>query len=298
MKKRRLIFPIGLILLLVGSNVCWYKVYSRERSKIKNAIVPTLSEDYFTRQLALTKMQMENKENRGNDEFESTSESFGEVFDYSSVFSKKEVPFILQNPKYPNGCESASAVMLLNYFGIAITLEEFITNYLPTEEVYEQNGERFGPDPAKFYAGNPESETRGWGAFEPVIADTIKSVVRAKTSGHYELLTSDYNKMPLSYLVTEEKPFLIWVTIGYEEATEVYEWFNYNKKNTYSYPKNAHVVVLTGSDESFYYINDPLVGKDRKVEKEKLEKSYDSMGRQFIGLSFYTEIVFPTQQKE
>lgn len=37
-----------------------------------------------------------------------------------------QVPHINQTEKYPTGCESISAVMLLQYLGIDITPERFI----------------------------------------------------------------------------------------------------------------------------------------------------------------------------
>lgn len=37
---------------------------------------------------------------------------------------KIEVPYIDQSVKYPTGCESVSAVMLLKYLGYEITVDE------------------------------------------------------------------------------------------------------------------------------------------------------------------------------
>ena len=44
----------------------------------------------------------------------------------------KDVPYISQLPTLPTGCESASAAMLLNYYGCTVTAEEFASYYLPT----------------------------------------------------------------------------------------------------------------------------------------------------------------------
>ena len=41
---------------------------------------------------------------------------------------KIEVPYIDQSVKYPTGCESVSAVMLLKYLGYEMTVDEFIKN--------------------------------------------------------------------------------------------------------------------------------------------------------------------------
>ena len=39
------------------------------------------------------------------------------------------VPYIDQTKDYPTGCESVSAVMLLHYLGIPISVDAFIENY-------------------------------------------------------------------------------------------------------------------------------------------------------------------------
>ncbi len=48
---------------------------------------------------------------------------------------KIQVPYIDQSIKYPTGCESVSAVMLLKYLGYEITVDEFIQNCLECREM-------------------------------------------------------------------------------------------------------------------------------------------------------------------
>ena len=281
-RKKGHILVIGiLILLIILLNIFWGIMLIKERAKIKHAIIPTLSEDYFIERQTLTKNAFEIEIKS-----EGTSESTPSFFQIENVF------LINQNPDYPNGCEAAAAVMLLNYYGIDITLQEFIENHLLTKNVYEENGTRFGPNPALYYAGDPTSPTRGWGCFEPVIVNAMKSAIAS-----YEKKTNQ--QLKIEFIETEaihsldtyaffNQPFLIWTTIDYEEVTDIYEWFNYEKTKTYTYPKNSHVVVVTGMDEEYYYINDPLKNeKNIPVKRETLEKSFDSLGRQKIILKKY-----------
>lgn len=286
-----------LALLLLGTNYYWYRALKREEDTLRNALIPTLSNDYFTNQIALTNHA------KGEDQ------NYEEWFDYeiradewyqeaiTNLYDMKplDVPLINQNPNYPNGCEAAAATMILNYLNINISLEDFINNYLPTSEVYEKDGIRYGPNPALVYAGDPTSTTRGWGTFEPVIINAINNVLKEEKIQNQSFLYNIYGndeKYSLKMLANQasEKftPFLIWTTINYEKANEVYEWFSYDKKDTYTYPKNSHVVVVTGVDENFYYINDPLKSeKNIPVNKKLLEDSFDSLGRQMIFIETY-----------
>lgn len=109
-----------------------------------------MTNDYFSKQVTET---LRIKQNPQEIEHPSTKKL--------PIYWKLDVNLVNQYPKYPNGCEAATIVMLLNYYGIDITLEEWITNYLPQKEVYEKNGKRYGPNPAHYYAGDPTSEKRG-----------------------------------------------------------------------------------------------------------------------------------------
>ena len=54
----------------------------------------------------------------------------------------EDVPFISQLVKYPTGCESVSAVMVLNWAGVGVTVDEFIDRYLAvgTAPYRDENG--------------------------------------------------------------------------------------------------------------------------------------------------------------
>lgn len=276
MKKKLL---IGTIFILILSNLFFAFLYYKSENKLRELVIPNIADDYLFEQINKVKYYKQIKEYRL--EFEKADNDL-----VNNNFSQfLDVPYMNQNPKYPNGCESASAVMLLNYFNIDISLEEFINNYLVKDKVYEKNGKRYGPNPQLSYAGNP-STSRGWGAYEPVIINAIKKVLTTKNlTKEFEVRGSE-QKFSLNELARyyEGVPFIIWVTSDYSEVTQLYKWYSYDNKKLYTYAKNEHVVVLTGIDENYYYINDPLTKKNVPVKKEVLEKSFDSMGRQYIGI--------------
>ena len=45
-----------------------------------------------------------------------------------------DVPYLDQSVRYPTGCESVSAVMLLRYLGYEMSVDEFIEQYLDRQE--------------------------------------------------------------------------------------------------------------------------------------------------------------------
>lgn len=51
---------------------------------------------------------------------------------------KIEVPYLDQSHYYPTGCESVSTVMLLQYLGYRVSVDEFIRDYLKQDSFEER----------------------------------------------------------------------------------------------------------------------------------------------------------------
>ena len=52
--------------------------------------------------------------------------------------------YINQSGRWPTGCESVSAVMVLNYLGVLVTVDEFIEKYIECVPFEQRFGQRFG----------------------------------------------------------------------------------------------------------------------------------------------------------
>ena len=60
---------------------------------------------------------------------------------------KIEVPYIDQTASWPTGCESVSSVMLLQFLGLDIGVDEFVS-FLPKYPVRKENNVWIGGDPS------------------------------------------------------------------------------------------------------------------------------------------------------
>ena len=78
-----------------------------------------------------------------------------------------------QSGTYPTGCESVSAVMVLQYYGMSMTPSQFIDQYLTKQGFTWENGVRIGPDPWQAFVGDPYSKS-GYGCYAPVIIDALR----------------------------------------------------------------------------------------------------------------------------
>lgn len=166
-----------------------------------------------------------------------------------------EVPYFSQEGILPNGCEATSAAMLLNFYGVKVSPEEFVDNYLDCESVAIRWGCRYGPNPKNAYAGDPRSKDNGWGCFSPVI---VRALNKALPKGYYakNVTGMSFNDLKKRY-IDRGIPVCIWGTVHMEEIDRLLQWQSEDGKETFLYPANEHCMVFVGYDREKYYFADP-----------------------------------------
>lgn len=196
-----------------------------------------------------------------------------------------DAPYIYQNVDYPNGCESVSTVMALRYFGIDMTVDDFIDNYLDMGDAPVVGG--IGPDPTLVYCGDPRRKD-GWGCHSSVIVNALDKFI------DYEKFTvSSYRGRTLDELcrryIDRDIPVIIWATVGMVDSSEEQYWASWTtpQGKAVTYNKKLHCLLLVGYDENNYYFNDSMNLSSHGTRyigysKATAEKAYNILGRQSI----------------
>lgn len=199
-----------------------------------------------------------------------------------------DVPFIDQRESWPTGCESVSAVMVLQYFGAEITVDEFIDGYLPLGDAPWENEEGIlvGCDPRLAFSGDPRTEG-GWGCYAPVICSSLERLLEERPGLRFVVEAPEglsLEKLCETY-VGAGTPVLVWATVGMEplqsDVTVILE--ETGEEFTWLYP--MHCLLLVGWDETGYYFNDPMAGKQAYYAKTDAERAYEGMGSQAVVLA-------------
>lgn len=202
-----------------------------------------------------------------------------------------KVPYIDQTKEWPTGCESVSAVMLLQYLGIDITVEEFVERHLEKGPLFEKDGRLYGADPRKVFVGSPADEN-SMGCYAPVIRKALESVFcraakcaperRAARPDTWE--TVDLSGVPADTLLREyidnDIPVIFWASIDLKETFAGPEWIVADSGEVFEWRSNEHCMLLVGYDEENYYFNDPwhnhgLIGYERKLVKRRHAEQYE-----------------------
>ena len=194
---------------------------------------------------------------------------------------KIEVPYIDQSVRYPTGCESVSAVMLLKYLGYEMTVDAFIDSCLECRAMESRNGELYGPDPNEYFCGSPYDED----SFGIYAKGLLKALDRA-AGEKYRFI--DESGTPISMLlekyIDHNMPVIFWACINMRKEIPGPEWKLLDSGKPFCWISNEHCMLLIGYDDEKYYFNDPydnngVIGYERAL----VEKRHDAQHGMAIG---------------
>ncbi len=194
-----------------------------------------------------------------------------------------DVPYIDQTVKYPTGCESISAVMLLQHLGVEITPEEFIDNCLEKQEFEERDGVLYGPNPYKYFVGSPY-DSESFGCYAPVLCNALDKVI----GDRYEIVDEtgkDLEELVQTY-IDKDMPVVLWACINMREPIVGPFWKLLESGEDFTWISNEHCMLMVGYDDENYIFNDPwenngVIGYPKDVVKDR----YEAQHMQAIGLT-------------
>jgi uncharacterized protein YvpB len=176
------------------------------------------------------------------------------------------VPVIDQTDRWPTGCESVSAVMVLQSLGLDISVDRFITSFLPKEEMHLTRDAECvgdvcigtGPDPDEYFAGDPYSET-AFGCYPGVIVKACNAVFKSVDAPFFAVNGTGKNPEVYRRSIDQGMPVIYWATLCFEPAVYGPKWQITGTQRMLTWHSREHCLVLTGYDDEklLYFLNDP-----------------------------------------
>jgi len=195
------------------------------------------------------------------------------------------VPVIMQKPELPQGCEIKALTAVLNYYGMNVTKLEMADNYLPKQNIYTSANQRYGPNPALAYAGNPRDKANGMYVFAAPIVKAAEAAIADKQANLRVTDMSSASQSEILELVEEGVPVVVWVTLDLSTPkTSANKGWIYEgeavKREAYI---NLHAVVLTGHSDQQVVVMDPLQG-NVSYNVDEFFKSYQELNMQAVAV--------------
>lgn len=189
-------------------------------------------------------------------------EELGDGYEKPTNFLGKaviEIPVINQFPELPVGCEGTSAAALLKYIGYDISKTDFTEKYIKKSNDFsydEKNDILYGPDPNKFFVGDPFE--KGYGCYAPVVVNALNDFFAENNSGNKAIKLNELNSADMEKLIDEGVPLIVWASqdmksYKYRQSSK---WIIHNTDIEQQWLGNSHTLVLCGYDSNCYYFMD------------------------------------------
>lgn len=191
------------------------------------------------------------------------------------------VEYIDQSVRWPTGCESVSTVMALRFLGLPITVDEFIEKDLACKPLHEENGVLYGPDPNKYFIGDPHKDDGSYGCYAEAIVDAINRTRKRYPDFGWEPVnqTGTDVKTLVEKYVQRGIPVIFWATMDMQPAYYYGEWVLEDSGKKLVWKSREHCLLLTGYDEESYIFHDPwknngIVHHPKKLVEERHEEMF------------------------
>lgn len=186
-----------------------------------------------------------------------------------------KVEHISQMPELPTGCEATALTMLLNNYGYKISKTQVAKDLPKVALPREKNGRMYGGHPADGFVGDPFSNN-GYGVYSPPIVKTINKYI---PDGAEDLTGKSFED--LLSVIDSGRPVMVWTTIGQKEIKLTRIWYTRNNEK-FQWKAPEHAVLLTGYDDKYVYVNDPLKNQGTKYDRAIFEKRWEGMGKMAV----------------
>ncbi len=202
------------------------------------------------------------------------------------------VPMENQMPKYPTGCEAASATSVLNFYGTGTSVDEMVS-IIPRENIQIENDKPYGPSIYEKFVGDPTSTytagNPGYGGFAPVITKAMNQALKKHNSGYKAYDITGTKPADLYKKVRAGQPVIVWATYNMKTPQTVNAWYVKDASKPdgeyyFEYPRGTHVLVLDGIDDEndTITIMDPYGAVNKTFDRQLFESKYALLGQMAI----------------
>lgn len=189
-----------------------------------------------------------------------------------------DVPLIKQMPELYNGCEVTSMTMLLQFAGFRWSKMQLAQKLPKDTTPLKMDGARqavYWGNPNVGFVGDVTGKRRGYAIYHKPLHLFLQKYIPSAI---------DLTGQPFAIIeqkLAEGKPVIVWTTAHFNPPYRWVSWQSPTGKVRATYEE--HSVLLTGYDDNYVYLNDPLAAKKHyKIAKSRFIRGWKALGQQAI----------------
>lgn len=220
-----------------------------------------------------------------SDQAGNTAKQTRKVYVCDAAHQIDKIPMIKQLPGYYNGCESASATMLLQSYGYDVSMAQMVKS-VPTIPLETHNGRLYGGNPDEAFTGSMSGE--GYGIFAKPMEKVVQKWIDKQKGEHKVKNITGASVDELLYYVNQGQPVQVWATVSMtnikysSHKTWYIKTLNGEYTNEkYTFTNAEHSLLLIGYTKDSVLVNDPLRGTV-EYDLDVFQSAYEGMGKQAL----------------
>ena len=256
-----------------------YLIVENEDLEISEVInyYDTLSYEY--NELKEENLELENKIDSLNEQKSVLKKTYNKLYEEDLARRTYKIDNVMKINQYsigyPTGCESAALTILLNYWGVSVSIKEVVDVLPKGDQPYYENNVRYGGNPYIEFIGHPKNKY-SYGVYDiPIqnVANTFKSgIINGRGMSMNEVLD----------IVRQGRPVVVWSSMNLSVPHISNSWIYKPTGETIKWLANLHALIVIGYNDDQVITSDSLTGTIRYFDRKKFESRYNSFGKRAL----------------
>lgn len=176
---------------------------------------------------------------------------------------------------YPTGCESAALTILLNYWGVNVSIGQVVDVLPKGDQPYYENNIRYGGNPYIEFIGHPRN-SYSYGVYDiPIqnVANTFKEgIINGRGMSMNDVLA----------IVRQGRPVIVWNSMNLSVPHISNSWIYKPTGETIKWLADLHALVVVGYNDNQIITSDSLTGTIRYFDRKTFESRYNAFGKRAL----------------
>ena len=176
---------------------------------------------------------------------------------------------------YPTGCESAALTILLNYWGVNVSIKQVVDVLPKGAQPYYENNVKYGGNPYIEFIGHPKN-SYSYGVYDIPIQNVANNFKEGIINGRGMSMNDVLS------IVRQGRPVIVWNSMNLSVPHYSDSWIYRNTGERIRWLADLHAIIVVGYNDDQIITSDSLTGTIRYFDRRTFESRYNAFGKRAL----------------